>query len=422
MRGPGMRILILSNLCPPLAIGGYEIACLQVAKGLAARGHEIVLATSRSHLPAPEEAGFVERAFGLEWFTPSTEGVTALHDFRLFQAGVSSLANTAALLRLLRDLGPDVAYVWNLFGLGGIALLDLLDLAGVPRLLHLMDDMGHQLLTRAPRHVLTLYGGSARDLVADSPAIVMSERLAEEMRSGSGVAFATQEIVPGWVDTTRLPDAASREPAPTRFVTAARIEVHKGIHLILEAAAMLRAEGAPAFTVDLFGQGNVAGYVDQADGLGLSGIVRFHGHRAAPELLAAYARSHAFLFPTWEREPFGLAPIEAAACGCVPILTRQCGAAERLVDEAHCIKIDRSAEELAAAMRRVMAEPEAIARMGARARAAVRRDLCFDRALDRIESVLDRVARLWSRARLDDPRLPLLLNTKHELALSLMFR
>jgi len=36
-----MRILIVSNLYPPIVFGGYEILCEQVVERLRDRGHEV---------------------------------------------------------------------------------------------------------------------------------------------------------------------------------------------------------------------------------------------------------------------------------------------------------------------------------------------------------------------------------------------
>ena len=42
-----LRILMVSNKCPPDFDGGYELRAFQIAQALRARGHELDLVTSR---------------------------------------------------------------------------------------------------------------------------------------------------------------------------------------------------------------------------------------------------------------------------------------------------------------------------------------------------------------------------------------
>ena len=219
-----MKILILSNLCPPFSIGGYEIACANMAAALHEAGHEVKLATGRSHLPGPAEPSYVERCFTLHWFQPVTIAEERVRAYSLFHASVSDYSNTLDLLRLLRSFAPDVVYAWNLFGIGGIAMLDLLNTLGVPWALHLMDNMPHHLLAGAPAHVRSLFGGSAGDLFAHGRAIAMSDKLVCEILEETKLTFdGGLDIVPGWIDTRGLPaprEEPAEQPDPLRVCRA----------------------------------------------------------------------------------------------------------------------------------------------------------------------------------------------------------
>jgi glycogen(starch) synthase len=175
------------------------------------------------------------------------------------------------------------------------------------------------------------------------------------------------------------------------------------------------------FSVDVFGDGDLPRYVDRSRSLGIGDRVRFLGPLPQRDLLQRYAGYDAFLFPTWHREPFGLAPVEAAGCGTPPIITRICGAAERLVDGVHCIKIDRSVSGLAEAMAAVADGSVDVARMARACRRLTASDLSFERCLDRVESVLAAHATPWRQASAQDPALPRLALLKHNLALRLRF-
>ncbi|HEX4114017.1 MAG TPA: glycosyltransferase family 4 protein, partial [Stellaceae bacterium] len=117
--------------------------------------------------------------------------------------------------------------------------------------------------------------------------------------------------------------------------------------------------------------------------------VRFLGSKSQQDLYALYPNYDCFLFPTWYREPFGMAPVEAAAMGCPPIMTFGCGAAEWFVHEVHCLKIPRDAMALAEAMERFMGDPELRASLSRRAAYLANTSLDFEYALDRIERVLE---------------------------------
>ena len=70
---------------------------------------------------------------------------------------------------------------------------------------------------------------------------------------------------------------------------------------------------------------------DRARKLGLGDRVRFRGSIPQDRLFRMYDEFDLFAFPTEPREPFGFAPLEAAARGCVPLMTQVCGIGEWLV-------------------------------------------------------------------------------------------
>ena len=84
----------------------------------------------------------------------------------LHSAVCSSYANTLHLLDSLRSFRPDVVYVWNLIGIGGAAMLDLLNQIGVPWVLHLMDRVPVEIASTTPACVLGLFGAQESALYA----------------------------------------------------------------------------------------------------------------------------------------------------------------------------------------------------------------------------------------------------------------
>jgi len=417
-----MRILLLSNLFPPAMLGGYERACANVAAGLAARGHTVRVLSGWSHLPLPAgEPDWIDRGLDLSRFFREETSHRLLEDRDLHGSICSSLANTFCVLDRMRRFRPDIVYVWNVVGLGAAALLDLLNRIDVPWAIHLMDRVPSEIIGGASPAVLGLFDAHDGGLYDGARVLVMSRLLLDEIESMTGFTLPQAEIVPGWVDlATAVPHAAYRRDGTTRFVTAGALIPQKGIGLMIEAAARLKGEQR-RFRLDIYGDGDRATYVAMARAWQVDDRVRFLGPRPQPELIRLLADYDAFLFPTWEREPFGFAPLEAAGSGTPPIMTRNCGAAERLVDEVHCLKIDRDPASLAAAMTRVATGSVDLARLGRAGQRLVAQDLTLSRALDRIEAVLQAQGRPWRGEAAADPKLPLLLYLKHHLSLSLRF-
>jgi glycosyltransferase involved in cell wall biosynthesis len=93
--------------------------------------------------------------------------------------------------------------------------------------------------------------------------------------------------------------------------------------------------------------------------------VQFIGLVPQADLPLVYAAADLFVYPSLH-EGFGLAPLEAMACG-VPVITTRGGALPESVGEAAVLVNDPlDAEELAGAMRRVMTDRELAAELRAR--------------------------------------------------------
>jgi glycosyltransferase involved in cell wall biosynthesis len=152
---------------------------------------------------------------------------------------------------------------------------------------------------------------------------------------------------------------------------------------------MLKNSGFDNFSIDIYGDGDLEMYVDIAKSLQVSNLVSFYGPKSHNELIQLYISYDAFLFPTWEREPFGFAPIEAAALGCIPIITSTCGVAERLIHNVNCLKIKRVPDSLFNAMKLFCMGQVDFQAVGKNAIAITREDLSFDSCINSINQVLE---------------------------------
>jgi glycogen synthase len=367
-----MRILILSNFYPPEFLGGYELGCSQVVSELKQRGHEVlVLCSATLEVPCEAFEPGVQRVLSL---ANLYSGICISESHKQLvhhQAKVSQFFNVFQLLRFLRLFQPEVTYIFNPLGLGGLAIFDVLNFLGIPWVWHLMDSIPGQLISEISEEVKILFscgysGDFSNGFHISMSQVLLSEIAGYELNLGKNV-----KIIPGW--TTPLKNLPTdREyclAGLTRFVFVGSISKHKGVDCLLEAIKILRHQGIEQFHVDFYGDGDIQKYVAIAARMGIENLITFCGSRQHEQLLECYHSYDVVLFPSWEREPFGFVPIEASAEGCLAIMTRQVGAAERLVNNVHCIKVNRAPEGFADAMHRVITNHtllESIARRGTR--------------------------------------------------------
>ena len=145
----------------------------------------------------------------------------------------------------------------------------------------------------------------------------------------------------------------------------------KGLATLLEAFSRLSAKRA-GLKLAVVGQGDAGLWGRRAAELGLSGRVTFCG----PTSRAAewYAAADFLVLPT-RYEPFGLPPVEAAACGTPAVFSALAGSAEVLPDGECALHLadPRDPAELCMKMETLAADEELRRRLTEGARAAVGR-------------------------------------------------
>lgn len=148
-------------------------------------------------------------------------------------------------------------------------------------------------------------------IIAASPET--AERLREFTHSRVPVVVA-----PNGIDLAAITEIAAGEPA-VDVVTVGRLLPHKRIDLLIRALALLRADGRP-LSAWVVGQGPELGTLTAlADELGVADLVAFRQDVTSQESLYAIVKSaKVAVFPS-EREGFGIAVLEALACG-VPVI------------------------------------------------------------------------------------------------------
>lgn len=151
------------------------------------------------------------------------------------------------------------------------------------------------------------------------------------------------------------------------IIQVSRMEAWKGHHLHLDALAKLKDD--PRWTCWMVGgaqrpeeQQYMREIQDKAERLGIGARVRFLGQRSdVPSLLAA---ADIFSQPNLGAEPFGIVFIEALAAG-LPVVTTAMGGPKEIIDDScGLVSPPGNADQVAAALRRLIDSTELRSRLG----------------------------------------------------------
>jgi glycosyltransferase involved in cell wall biosynthesis len=370
----GMRILVLTNMYPPHAIGGYEMVCDDVMRRFRERGHDVKVLTTTMRLDDvadgdDDAAGNVRRELTFYWHDHRLVSPSPLVRLRIERR------NQARLASALRAWQPDVVSVWNM-GAMSLGLLTTVAEQQIPMLLNVHDDWlvygpeldaWSRIFARRPRlaramRVLAGMPTSFSDL-GDAAVACFNSDFTRRRAFAEG-AWRPPEmsvVFPG-IDTRHFPlaEAGAGPGAPPpwtgRVLYVGRVDERKGMETLVRAVSRL----PPDVSLDFVGRGDtdyrrhLEAVVHQ---LGLAGRVHFDAVPRA-ELRSRYAAADVLVFPSEWDEPFGLVPLEAMACMTPVVATGTGGSGEFLADGVNCLLYQAgNAEELAAAISRLAGDP-----------------------------------------------------------------
>jgi D-inositol-3-phosphate glycosyltransferase len=229
---------------------------------------------------------------------------------------------------------------------------------------------------------------------------------ADELRGSYGVRPERVAAVTPGVDLLAFqpqPRPLARElighPGERLMVFVGRLERLKGVDLILRALALITADGRHQdVRLLVLGEDSGAGGVSEkarlqalAGELGIAGRVDFRGSVAQPKLASYYASAEAALMPSYN-ESFGLAGLEAQACGTAVVAGRGAGLASVLRDGVSGFLVDRQDPELYAGyMRRLLDERGLSDRLGRNGRKLAER-FSWQRTADELLQLFQKLA------------------------------
>jgi glycosyltransferase involved in cell wall biosynthesis len=376
-----VRILIVSNLYPPAAVGGYEVECSGVAERLA-ENHEVIVLTSAMPGAAMPSAN-VRRE--LTFLSVDERGA-----LRAPGAAISAVRAARAALAW----NPDLVYAWNCAAIPQAAVRVIAD-SGTPLAfrvcehwfarLFLSDQFLRELLPArrsAARSAWSLGCRALNRLPAlrlDPTAPLRTavswnsdtmRRMAHPPPFADVVAGGVCHSVPRYGD---LYAAADRHPvAEPTIVFVGRVTAVKGVDVAIEALALLDREHGIRACLDVAGpdDGDYGRQMRQlAERLGVADRVRWRGPMPPPELAELVAGASAMIVPsTWD-EPFPLVTIEGALARVPLVASNVGGIPEGMRPEEHALFFERGdAHGAAAALTRTLREVQQTAARVERAR------------------------------------------------------
>ena len=366
------------------SVGGSGVVATELGRALAERGHRIHLISS--------EPPFRWR-----------EGVPGLHfdrvqvpPYPLFREPQYLLALTNTIARVAEENQLDVVHAHYAVPHATAAYLarQMLDLSSC----------------RPPRTVTTLHGTditlvgsdpSYRRVVAfsieQSDAVTtVSRSLRDDTVSALGIERAI-DVIPNFLDCgehRRKPDPALRARLcpPQRYdalvIHISNLRPVKRVGVALEVFRRVRERVRARFLV--VGDGPDREAVErQASADGLDGDVAFLGEQDDP--VALLSISDLFLLPSIQ-ESFGLAALEAMACG-VPVVASKVGGLPEIIEDGVTGFVCPPDDIGCMAERAVslLTDPDLHARVSANAASLVRTTYCADRIVPVYEAAYRRV-------------------------------
>lgn len=383
-----MRILhVIGDLAPQS--GGPPKACVEMARAMARLGHEVAIATT----DFSPSAGRAEPRI-------APEPGLSLHVFPIGfpRRWLASWPLRRALPELVR--AADVVDIHSLYLFHSWAAGTLCRRLGVPYFVRphgTLDPVIHR-RHRWRKRVMELWFQDR--LLRDAATIHYTS--AEEMRLAEPfVHGAPGVVVPLGLDLAEYsappPAGAFRRRHPEIgqrpiLLFLGRLNFKKGLDVLIEAVARVAAAGIDAHLVIAGPDGGMEaaarGWVSSA---GLEARTTFTGMLTGADKLAAFADAALFVLPSLS-ENFGIAVVEAMACGTPVLVSDRVNIWREIVADGGGLAEAPNADSFAAAMTGLLQdEPHRLA-MGRAALASVARRYQWSAIAPDLERIYARVA------------------------------
>lgn len=345
-----MRLLVISNLYPPIQVGGYERRCAGTVRWLA-REHEVLVLTSRHGRRSVGREGHVLRQLPL---LPDDWRGTVCAPF-------ASLYAARATRRLVRRLRPDLVFVWNASRIPHAAVCIAQD-SGCSVAFSVADTAfgtlveGDQFLRYLVNHgrgVHRLWGSIVKlmnrlpalridpDAVRPASIVWNSEALRRMTPIPPSIVPVLERVIHPATQHEELFSSVERIPSPLPTIAfVGRLEPQKAPDIAVRAVALLRDRHGIDSRLVMVGSGDsaTARALEQLVAkLDMGDRVELRGQLPPQAVAETLARAHALVVPSRWQEPFGLVCLEGALARVPVVASFSGGMPEMLESESEAL-------------------------------------------------------------------------------------
>jgi glycosyltransferase involved in cell wall biosynthesis len=340
-----VRILAISNVYPPVALGGYERNCAEITERLRLQ-HEVLVLTSSLDCASVGRDPGVQRL--LPWVPETRRGA--------LRAPACAVRSARVVRGVLRGLRPDLVCVWNGSQISHAALRVVAD-AGVPVLYHVYEhwfgrlysgDQFMRYLTPGARGARAAWSTLART-VNEHPALRLdgaaparaaiawaSEALRELTPLPAGTDVVLERLLyPAHAQTVQFAQLARRPLERPTIAFVGRVMAQKGPDIAYRALALLRASygiDARLVVAGPWERRARAALDELAAQLGIADHVDVRGQLGTADLGTLLQGAHVLVVPSRWEEPFGVVCLEGA-CARVPVVAARVGGIPEILRE-----------------------------------------------------------------------------------------
>jgi glycosyltransferase involved in cell wall biosynthesis len=388
-----IRVLLLSNAITPDRQGGLERHCRELGTALSRKGADVMIHARRVNPEDPERCIDVD---GVEiWRFPTPSKDSPLYAVSYPAMSVRAVRKAARATRGTRVLHSHFPLQGLPLALGRTPYIHTFH-APVYRELIPEHQDAYALPgpTRAAAVNLMRFWESR--VVRRARSVVVLSEFMQAEAAALGARPDAITMLAGGIDTERFsPGPPVKHPwadgdGPLLF-TARRMVPRTGVTELVEAFALISRE-LPGARLALAGRGPLEGEIrTRIQSLGLQDRVRILGWISDEDLVGWYRAADLVLMPTQELEGFGLTTAEALACG-TPVVGTPAGANPEVLRrlDASLITADASPAAMAETVIELLREPERLAALATRARAAVHPGLDWGSLADRYLALYER--------------------------------
>lgn len=348
-----MKILMITDLYPPITVGGYEISCKETANELSRRDHNVIILTSKWGVESASVEGNVYRLLFFNALNdPRKHNINDLFclrkRYRQFRWGVESRQNYKIARDFITATRPDLAIIWNM-GNVGVGPVLAAQAQNVPRVFNIGDNWLLRLkseLYDEPNLVRRKFQGVINGLndfrQLDINHLLVVSNVLKQTYIKNGFPEQNIHVIPLGIRSDlvfpirALCDLPRNRNGTLRLLFVGRLVPEKAPDVAINALEVLKRKyGVQDVSLDIIGQGPkeyTLSLKNTVLELNLEENVNFLGWLEHSLIFDRYPDYDALLFPSRWEEPLGMTVLEAMARGLPVIASRRGGPLEIISD------------------------------------------------------------------------------------------